>query len=150
MYLTNFLKIMKYFILIAVFIGVTIVPMIGLAQTKTPEAAPAAAVSGTVTKSTASATTPSVRTKTSKPVKGMVVSLTTLKPVKSADASAMANKGALGLMVGSRIYFVLKADGSSAGDDLARLADAPVGVIGKTMSRGGITIFLADIIETMK
>ncbi len=125
-------------------------PLSGIAQTKVTTPASTEAQATTPTKVTTSSSAAVGKTKTSKPVKGIVVSLITLKSVKSADASAMANKSALGLMVGSRIYYVLKADGSSAGDDLARLADAPVGVIGKTMSRGGMTVFLADIIDTMK
>ncbi|MFY7999699.1 MAG: hypothetical protein ACOVSW_13960 [Candidatus Kapaibacteriota bacterium] len=139
---------MKRFLSLAVVCGALLMPLVSFAQTKA--SAPAPTQEATPTKATAPTASLSGRTKTSKPVKGIVVSLITLKPVKGADASAMANKNALGLMVGSRIYYVLKADGSSAGDDLARLADAPVGVIGKTMSRGGMTVFLADMIETMK
>ena len=145
---------MKVQVLIAALICAAIMPLSGLAQSKQPSTTTSSSNTTTsvqtATTSKSAVSAPSGKTKTSKPVKGIVVSLITLKPVKGADAGAMANKNALGLMVGSRIYYVLKADGSSAGDDLARLADAPVGVIGKTMSRGGMTVFLADIIDTMK
>jgi hypothetical protein len=140
---------MKSYLSIVTLICALLMPLSGIAQTKATAPPSTSTEATTPTKVTGLPTTVG-KTKTSKPVKGIVVSLITLKPVKGADAGAMANKNALGLMVGSRIYYVLKADGSSAGDDLARLADAPVGVIGKTMSRGGMTVFLADIIDTMK
>lgn len=88
--------------------------------------------------------------KTSKITRGTVVNLHTMKKVNAADAGALSNKGALALMVGSRIIYVLKADGSSAGDDLARLADGKVGVAGKTVSKGGATVILADVIDVIK
>lgn len=90
------------------------------------------------------------RIKTSKITRGTVVSLVTMKKINAADAGALANKGALALMVGSRVVYVLKADGSSAGDDLARLADGRVGVAGKTVTRGGATVLLADLIDVIK
>jgi len=128
-----------------------LMPLSGIAQTKTSASAETATqTTPTVSKSTTTAAAPKVKTKTSKPIKGMVVSLLTLKRVTAQDAGAMTNKSALALMVGSSIYYVVKADGSSAGDDLARLADAPVGVVGKKISRGGMTVLLADIVDTMK
>ncbi len=123
-----------------------VLPLSAFAQTK--QVSGGEATQTAPVKQTTSA--PIVRTKTSKPTKGVVVSLLTFKRVNGQEAGAMANKNALGLMVGSRIIYVVKADGSSAGDDLARLADAPVGVVGKMMSRGGMTVMLADMIETMK
>jgi hypothetical protein len=90
------------------------------------------------------------RIKTSKITRGMVINLATLKRVNAAEAGALSNKGALALMVGSRVVYVLKADGSSAGDDLARLADATVGVAGKTVTRGGATVLLADVVDVVK
>jgi hypothetical protein len=90
------------------------------------------------------------RIKTSKITRGMVINLATLKRITAADAGALANKGALALMVGSRVVYVLKADGSPAGDDLARLADGTVGVAGKTVTRGGATVLLADVVDVVK
>jgi hypothetical protein len=88
--------------------------------------------------------------KTSRITRGTVISLMTLKKVTAAEAGAMANKGALALMVGSRVVYVVKADGTSAGDDLARLADGTVGVAGKTISRGGATVIVADVVDVIK
>jgi hypothetical protein len=79
--------------------------------------------------------------------RGSVVSLVTFKKVTAQEAGAMANKGALALMVGSRIYYVLKSDGTSAGDDLARLADGMVGVAGKTFYKGSARFIHADVID---
>ncbi|MCS6808960.1 MAG: hypothetical protein RML40_09735 [Bacteroidota bacterium] len=121
-----------------------VVPMLSIAQDKISASTDQAQPVKKVTVGTAPTT------RTSKPTKGVVISLLTFKRVTSEEASAMANKGALALMVGSRIIYVVKSDGSSAGEDLARLADAPVGVVGRTVSRGGITVLLADMIETMK
>lgn len=129
-----------------------LVPVAGFAQAKTPASDPVKSEpqsTSTVTKTT-STTYTKVTTKTSKPTKGYVVSLLTLKRVNAQEASAMANKSALGILVGSKIYYVVKADGSSVGDDLARLADAPVGIVGKKISRSGTTVLLADIVDTMK
>ncbi|TAE30301.1 MAG: hypothetical protein EAZ92_04855 [Candidatus Kapaibacterium sp.] len=90
------------------------------------------------------------RISVSKITRGTVFNLYTLKRVNADEAGALANKGALALLVGSRVVYVLKADGSSAGDDLARLASGTVGVAGKTMTRSGATVILADVIETVK
>ncbi|MCU0426945.1 MAG: hypothetical protein MUF71_15105 [Candidatus Kapabacteria bacterium] len=124
-----------------------VLPLCAFAQTKS--SAPAPQSEGTVTK-TSSAQVAPVRTKTSKPVKGVVVNLLTLKRINAQEASTLPNKSVLALLVGSRIVYVFKADGTSVGDDLARLADAPVGVIGRTLSRNGVTVMLADIVDTMK
>ncbi len=143
---------MNFRLSIAALACAILMPLSGIAQSKMPApstTAPAAQSTPTVTKTTTTSSA-KVVTKTSKPIKGYVVSLLTFKRVSAQDATAMTNKSALGFMVGSSIYYVVKADGSSVGDDLARLADAPVGVIGKKVSRGGMTVLLADIVDTMK
>lgn len=94
--------------------------------------------------------TRATKTKTSKVTRGTVVNLTTFKKINAQDAGALANKGSLALMVGSKVIYVLKSDGSSAGEDLARLADGTVGVAGKTVTKGGMTIILADVIDVIK
>jgi hypothetical protein len=143
---------MNFRLSIAALACAVLMPLSGIAQSKTPASDPVKTEpqsTSTVTKTT-STTYTKVTTKTSKPTKGYVVSLLTLKRVTAQEASAMTNKSALGFLVGTKIYYVVKADGSSVGDDLARLADASVGVIGKKVSRGGMTVLLADIVDTMK
>jgi hypothetical protein len=117
----------------------------GAAQTTAAPTAQTAEPQATASKKAKSG---SIRT--SKITRGTVISLMTLKKVTAAEAGAMANKGALALMVGSRVVYVVKADGSSAGDDLARLADGRVGVAGKTMSKGGATVIVADVVDVIK
>jgi hypothetical protein len=60
----------------------------------------------------------------------------------------------LALLVGKgkagKLFLIANADGSIAGEKLANLADAPVGVVGKKVSNGGFNMIIADIIETMK
>ncbi len=113
-------------------------------------AAPAASTQAGTPTASAGKKSGSGPIRVSKITRGTVVSLVTLKRVNAEEAGALANKGALALMVGSKVVYVLKADGSSAGDDLARLAGGMVGIAGKTMTRNGATVLLADVIETVK
>jgi hypothetical protein len=95
-----------------------------------------------------------------RPTRGVVINLTDYLAtgkgtVNAAQAADAQQKGAtLALLVGSgrsaKVYVVSKADGTSAAADLARLADSPVGVVGKTMTRSGMTLIVADLIETMR
>jgi hypothetical protein len=136
-------------------VGVSSTSILAVAQ----EASTSKKGSATTTAAPAAQTTPAASTgkkassgriKTSKITRGTVISLMTLKKVTAAEAGAMANKGALALMVGSRVVYVVKADGTSAGDDLARLADGTVGVAGKTITRGGATVIVADVVDVIK
>jgi cell division septation protein DedD len=102
------------------------------------------------TRSTGMTSRTVTKTRTSKPMKGYVINLTTMKRVNTAEATAMTNKGSLALLVGSRAYYILKSDGTSAGDDLARLADAAVGVVGRSLTKNYISVVMADIVDTMK
>jgi hypothetical protein len=131
-------------------------PTLTSAQTKTSGTTDApATMSGTTqsaepTKSTGMVSRTVKTTRTAKPMKGYVINLMTMKRVNAAEATAMANKSALAFMVGSRAYYVLKSDGTSAGDDLARLADASVGIKGRSLTKSYISVIMADMIETMK
>lgn len=98
--------------------------------------------------------------KSSKPIKGTVINLLdfatggTGKVTKSA-AIELAKKGEfLALQAGSgksaKIYIIANADGTSASKKIAELADAPIGIIGKVISRNGINIIIAEIIENMR
>jgi hypothetical protein len=135
-----FLSVMNVRFLCATLVCALAVPAFAL-QAQTKE-------TGTISKVTSAPASSASKTKTSKPIKGTVVSLLTFKTVKSEEAESI--KGALALQVGSRIYYVVKSDGSSAGEDLARLADAQVGVVGRLTTRNGISVLVADMIETMK
>jgi len=99
-------------------------------------------------------------TKNSRPTRGVVINLneflaTGKGTVNTAQANEAAQKGAvLALMSGTgrsaRIFLVAKADGSSASADLANLAGGTVGVVGKTVTRNGYSMILADVIDVMK
>jgi hypothetical protein len=99
-------------------------------------------------------------TKNSRPTRGVVINLneflaTGKGTVNTAQANEAAQKGAvLALLSGTgrsaRIFLVAKADGSSASADLAKLADGTVGVVGRTVTRNGYSMILADVIDVMK
>jgi hypothetical protein len=96
----------------------------------------------------------------SRPTRGVVVNLVDFLAtgdgaVNAAQATEAAQKGAiLALRVGAgrsaKIFLVAKADGSSAATELARLADGNVGVVGKTATRAGMSVIMADVIDAMK
>ena len=72
-----------------------------------------------------------------------------------AQALELVKKGQpLGLLVGkgkaAKLYFVANSDGSIASDKLANKADANVGVVGKTVSNGGIKLIIAELIDNIK
>jgi hypothetical protein len=135
-------------------VGVSSTSILAVAQEASTSKKGAATTTAAAAQTTPAASTgkkaSSGRIKTSKITRGTVISLMTLKKVTAAEAGAMANKGALALMVGSRVVYVVKADGTSAGDDLARLADGTVGVAGKTITRGGATVIVADVVDVIK
>jgi len=99
-------------------------------------------------------------TKNSRPTRGVVINLneflaTGKGTVNAAQANEAVQKGAvLALMSGTgrsaKIFLVAKADGSPASADLAKLADGTVGVVGKTVTRNGYSMILADVIDVMK
>ncbi len=137
-------------------------------------AAKQAAPSPASTPAAASAQTPQAATSTAsgkkvvtvgkstgkKPLRGMVINLTDyiaggIGTVNAAQAAEASQRGAvlafrLGMSKSGTIYLVSKSDGSSAAADLARLADNPVGIAGKTVSRGGMNLIIADVIDIMK
>jgi hypothetical protein len=96
----------------------------------------------------------------SRPIRGVVINLTEYLAtgkgtVNAAQAADAQQKGAtLALLAGTgrsaKVYLVSKSDGSSAAADLARLADNSVGVVGKTVTRSGVMLLVADVIDTMK
>jgi hypothetical protein len=74
--------------------------------------------------------------------------------VTAQQAQSMSDKSALAVMIGSgrsgKLYLIIKSDGKSAGDDLARLADSPIALTGKMMTRNGLNMIFADGIDAAK
>ena len=94
--------------------------------------------------------------KSSKPIKGQVVSFNDLVlggkgTITKDQAKELAEKGnPIVFKSGKTIYFVYNEDGSFAGKKLANYANnATVGIIGKTKKVNGINIIIANIIESM-
>ena len=94
--------------------------------------------------------------KSSKPIKGQVVSFNDLVlggkgTVTKEQAKELAEKGnPIVFKSGKTIYFVYNEDGSFAAKKLANYANnATVGIIGKTKKVNGINIIIANIIESM-
>ena len=94
--------------------------------------------------------------KSSKPIKGQVVSFNDLVlggkgTITKDQAKELAEKGnPIVFKSGKTIYFVYNEDGSFAGKKLANYANNPtVGIIGKTKKVNGINIIIANIIESM-
>lgn len=94
--------------------------------------------------------------KSSKPIKGQVVSFNDLVlggkgTVTKEQAKELAEKGnPIVFKSGKTIYFVYNEDGSFASKNLANFANnATVGIIGKTKKVNGINIIIANIIESM-
>lgn len=95
-----------------------------------------------------------------KTTKGTVVDISALAATgdgtvnKAKADEATKNGHVLGFMVGTgksaKVYFVVKVDGGSYSARLAALADNPVGITGKMVSKNGVNVIVADMVETMK
>lgn len=105
-------------------------------------------------------TTPSKTKKSSKPIKGRVVSLVQMfldkvGKVTKEEAMKQAEEGKpIVFLVGkgkkAKVYFVFNEDGSFAGKKLAKFADNKfVGIVGKTKIINGLNFIVAEIIESM-
>lgn len=130
----------------------------GTVQTQQPSPQQTPEKSGTIQNSTPPAKTYTVGKKV--PIRGVVINLTDYLSggtgtLTSAAAQEVVQKaGTLALLVGkgakAKIYLIVKADASPAASELARLADNPVGVVGKQLSRNAYNLIIADLIDTMK
>ncbi|MGC9078650.1 MAG: hypothetical protein ACP5I9_07855 [Candidatus Kapaibacteriota bacterium] len=98
--------------------------------------------------------------KSSKPLKGKVISLAKFildgkGAVDKVEATKEADEGKpIVFLVGegkkAKIYFVFNEDGSFASKKLAKYADNKfVGIVGKTKVVNGLNIIIAEMIESM-
>lgn len=114
--------------------------------------APAAKTTDVVKKNTGGTGTPAA-----KPPKGALVGkVCTLvgcvsgkmaSPSKEEATSLVSRGELLCLCVGSKCYIVLNSDGSNASSKLAALSGGNVTVVGKTLSKGGCNVVMANSIQ---
>lgn len=113
-----------------------------------------AASDGKKSKAPATTTTPAAKP-AGKMMKGVVVDITDWvsggagKVNKEQASKALASGHVLGLMIGSKVYMVSNADGSSAMQKLSGFAGGNVGVTGTTKSKGGYNLLIVNMMENI-
>lgn len=135
---------------LTIILGITFLAITSFAQMSTGKKG-APATTPAVTAKTAPAPKPS-----GKAVVGTVINVANhirngKGGVSVADAKTVVKEGGtLAILAGSKVYFVSNPDGSSAGNTLAGLAGGKVSATGRTFSRAGLNLIVADNVTAAK